>query len=500
MSVIGTIQIGFSTGVGKLRQDMGTAGSIIASAGSSWANLGGAVTAVQGAFALVGGAARTATGLITSTVGAASDLAEATDLVRVQFGPAADTVIGKADELANKFGVVKTEFLSGTGTLAGLLDQMGKGSEVSAAFANDLGKLALDMSSAFNTRFPDELDRIRAGLSGESEPLRRYGVDLSAAAVEQEALRSGLAKTAKELTNADKVTARAAIIFRDLAKISGNVEQTFGGVANQARSVAGRLENLKADVGGAFTSISQAMLASVGDTLVELVNGFGDVRQSVKDWADESIQYGGVVNEAVGFLGEGIARLSDSWDFVRVAFLKTQSFIGTGIAEILGWYSGLFGAIDRGLEAIGATSTGVGETLANMAAAVRETAGRQMGEADALAATESRADAIRGVFGGIQEKLNRIGVDAQKATEPLATNTQRASENVAEMQKQLQFAGAMEFGSAEAMKTIITARAGGDGAQQQAAKAAQDNVVATRQVRDELRLIGKAFTFQTVDI
>ena len=98
-------------------------------------------------------------------------------------------------------------------------------------------ELAADMASAKNVPLDVALDKIRAGLIGESEPLRTMGVLLSEARVKQEAYSSGLAKTGATLTNTQKVQARMNIILADSAAMHGDLINTQGSVANQWRAI-----------------------------------------------------------------------------------------------------------------------------------------------------------------------------------------------------------------------------------------------------------------------
>ena len=91
------------------------------------------------------------------------------------------------------------------------------------------------------SRLDVALDKIRAGLIGESEPLRTMGVLLSEVRVKEEAYASGLAETGKELTNTQKVQARMNIILADSAAMHGDLVNTQGSVANQWRAIKNRV-------------------------------------------------------------------------------------------------------------------------------------------------------------------------------------------------------------------------------------------------------------------
>ena len=116
---------------------------------------------------------------------------------------------------------------------------------MSARFA----KLAVDASSFYNVPVADALEKIRAGLTGESEPLKAFGVIMDETTMKAEAVRMGLARKGQELDNAAKLAARAALIEKGLAAASGDMARTQDGAANQARKFWGTLQNLGDTIG-----------------------------------------------------------------------------------------------------------------------------------------------------------------------------------------------------------------------------------------------------------
>lgn len=132
-----------------------------------------------------------------------------------------------------------------------------------ARAAGDLSKefsqLALDLSSFFNVTETDALEKLRAGLVGEAEPLRAFGVFLNAADVEARALQMGLAATNKELTEQDKILARANIIMEQTKVAQGDLARTADSAANQQRKLKEEWEELTVQVGQALLPILQKL-------------------------------------------------------------------------------------------------------------------------------------------------------------------------------------------------------------------------------------------------
>ena len=167
---------------------------------------------------------------------------------------------------------------------------------------------------------------------GESEPLRAYGVLLSEAAVQQEALRLGLTRTTKELSEQAKVQARASLIKKGLAKAGGDRERTKDSPANLQREVGGRTNNALTDLGGAVLPICKELLAQVnsaGQGIGDSSRGTrGRSRRGPRTWSPKSGRSSRVPRTSMprsrsssGVIGAMIGRSSaTSFNLYRDAF------------------------------------------------------------------------------------------------------------------------------------------------------------------------------------
>ncbi|HKV68028.1 MAG TPA: hypothetical protein VJN72_08050, partial [Gaiellales bacterium] len=144
-----------------------------------------------------------------------------------------------------------------------MFSTIGLGAGDTAKMSKQMVQLAGDMAS-FHDQDPTEmLDKLRSGLSGEAEPLRRFGVLISEAAVKAEAYRKGIAKQGADLTEAQKVQARYALIMEQTTKAQGDFARTGDSVANQQRTVAAETQNLAAAFGQALLPAAKAFLGIV---------------------------------------------------------------------------------------------------------------------------------------------------------------------------------------------------------------------------------------------
>ena len=201
------------------------------------------------ALAGVGLSAGVAVAGLKAAIGAASSLAEAQSKVNVVFGESADVISDFAKTTATAIGLSERATLMAAGAFGNMFNTIGLARAESAAMSNTMVQLAADMAS-FNDEDPSQmLLRLRSGLAGEAEPLRRFGVLLSAARVEQAALALGISDGTRKLTEQEKVMARYAVILQDTSVQQGDFARTSEGLANKSRILSAKVDELAVAIG-----------------------------------------------------------------------------------------------------------------------------------------------------------------------------------------------------------------------------------------------------------
>lgn len=211
-----------------------------------------------------------------NSIDLASDLNESFNAVQVTFGKdiAADLSLlsaaaPKSLKITQKsFNEMATRFSSFAKTV------VGPGGDV-VSFLDDLTTRGADFASVYNTDVDEALQLFQSGLAGESEPLRKYGLDLSAASVAAFAYASGIAKSGTELTEAEKVQARYGLLMQQTADVQGDAANTSGELAAQQRDLAVAFEEVQTKFGThllpAFTGIvtfaNETLLPKLGEVL-----------------------------------------------------------------------------------------------------------------------------------------------------------------------------------------------------------------------------------------
>lgn len=212
-------------------------------------------------------AARAVTEFAADSVRAASDQNEAINKSAVIFEASADTVAAFGETSASAFGLSKTAALEAAAGFGSMLQTAGLAANESANMSVALVRLSADMAS-FNNQDPsDMLERLRSGLAGEAEPLRKFGVFLSEAAVAAFAYKAGIADVGDALTDAQKVQARYGLILEQTAKQQGDFARTSTGLANQQRILTAEWEDMKAEIGRKLLPIVIKLVGVARDAL-----------------------------------------------------------------------------------------------------------------------------------------------------------------------------------------------------------------------------------------
>lgn len=232
----------------------------------------GMANAVKVGFVAASAAAVAGGAVLTKSINAASDFQEAQTAVEAVFGSASSTVNKFAADAATAFGLSKNAALDGAKTFGIFGNSAGLAGEANAKFSTDLLGLAADLASFNNTTVDEATTALAAGLRGESEPLRRFGVLLDDATLRQEAFAQGIISSTKEaLTPQQRVLAANAVIWKQTSKQQGDFAKTSGGLANQQRILKASLENVAISLGTIFLPLAVKFVGFLNTTMIPIL-------------------------------------------------------------------------------------------------------------------------------------------------------------------------------------------------------------------------------------
>lgn len=196
-----------------------------------------------------------------------NDFYEATDL----FHNAMGNLSGEADTLISKMqgllDVDPTKAMTYMATIQSLGTSFGLTSDKAYVLSKNLTQLAYDEGSYWNKDVAETFTAMSSAISGEIEPIRRLGIDLSQARLQQELLALGFNKQVSNLSQADKAVLRYIAIMKQTANVQGNLAQTIQSPANQIKILKAQLDMLAKSVGSllypAMKSILPPLIAAV---------------------------------------------------------------------------------------------------------------------------------------------------------------------------------------------------------------------------------------------
>jgi hypothetical protein len=209
---------------------------------------------------------------LQSAVMAASNLSESIAKTNTVFGKNAKQIQDWSQTTARSLGVSQQAALEAAGTYGNLFRAFGINEQESAKMSQSLVTLAADLASFNNVPIDDALLALRSGLSGETEPLKRFGIALNEARLKEQALAMGLIKTTKgTLPQAIKTQAAYALIMKDSALAQGDVARTAGGLANQLKFLQAGLQDAKAGFGEVLLPIVLNVVTAFNERLLPAI-------------------------------------------------------------------------------------------------------------------------------------------------------------------------------------------------------------------------------------
>jgi len=231
---------------------------------------------------------------------ASSNMAESLSKVRVVFGEGAAEVEKFGKNAAQNLGISNQAALEAAGTYGNLFQAFVLGQGEAQKMSTSLVQLAADMASFNNTSIDQAITALRSGLSGETEPLKRFGVALSEVRLKEEALRMGLIKTTSgTLPVAIKSQAAYSLILKDTALAQGDYARTADGTANTMKTLQAKMEDAKVALGDALMPAFKGLLGIL-NLLIPVLTKIGDFFKANQDEVKAFAITVGVLSTAYG--------------------------------------------------------------------------------------------------------------------------------------------------------------------------------------------------------
>lgn len=212
--------------------------------------------------------------LIGDSISQASDLQEAGTAIGEVFGDQASAIKDFAKQGATAFGETEINVLRAAQSFGIYGKAAGLAGGDLTAFSTDLVGLGTDLASFFNTDTQTAIDAIGAGLRGEAEPLRQFGVLLDDATLKARAMELGIYSGTGSLTQQQRVLAAQAEILAQTGTAQGDFARTSGGLANQQRILAAGWTNLVTTLGTLFLPMATTIVSFLNTNVIPALQNF----------------------------------------------------------------------------------------------------------------------------------------------------------------------------------------------------------------------------------
>lgn len=349
----------FKAGMAEAEGALGKLGG----AAKQTAKLVGAVSAAMAGSAVIIG---------KKAVTAASDFEESINAVNVTFGEAADQILKLSENSATAVGLSSREFNALAVQFSGFTKQLGDPIDEIGYITEDLTVRIADFASVMNLDLNEAAMVFNSTLAGSSEVIRKYGIDVSAAAVENYLLEQGIASSKAEITEAMKVQGRYALVMQATEQMSGDFANTSDGLANTQRLLAAEFDNSMIRLGQhllpAMTDLAQFLLQQGIPALNRFIDFIGPRLETAVGDARKNL---GQIRDRYREVRDAADEMSASIrDRVNAEFQRGQQFVEDYRSE-LSYVAGAIGGIVTALVAYQtATAAARGLTLAMTAAQI----------------------------------------------------------------------------------------------------------------------------------
>ena len=207
---------------------------------------------------------------IGEAISAASDLAEVQNVVDVTFGDSARQIQTWSEQAGKQYGLTETQAKRYASTIGAMLKSQGTAQKDVLEMSESLAGLAADMASFYNLDFDTAFEKIRAGISGETMPLKQLGINMSVANLEAFALEQGITKSYAAMSQGEQTMLRYQYLMKATADAQGDFARTSDSMANATRRVQASWETIKTKGGALLLQVIEPLTSGLADFLDKL--------------------------------------------------------------------------------------------------------------------------------------------------------------------------------------------------------------------------------------
>ena len=265
--------------------------------------------------------------ILSGFISESNDYIENLNLFTVSMGKYAKEAQEYAETVSEAVGIDTSVWMRNQGVFNTLLTGFGNVADKSAFMSKNLTQLGYDISSFFNISVEDAMQKLQSGISGELEPLRRLGYDLSQAKLQATALSLGIDQNVASMDQAQKSMLRYYAIMTQVTTAQGDMARTLNAPANQVRILQAQITQLSRAIGNIFIPILNKALPYI----IAFVKALRISAQGIADFF--GFQLPEVDYSGISSMADGVGAIADSYDDATKNAKKFKATI-LGIDEI----------------------------------------------------------------------------------------------------------------------------------------------------------------------
>lgn len=275
----------------------------------------------------------------TDSLESANEYIEALNLFYVSMGSYAEKAQDYANLVGDSYGVDPAEFMKMQATFMDVSKSFGTASGTAYTMSKALTQLTYDISSLYNLKVDESLNKVRSALVGEIEPIRALGKDLSVANLKLLATELGITANVDAMNQSEKAMLRTISLLRQSNSAMGDMARTLEQPANQFRILKAQLTLLERAIGDLFLPLVQKTLpymiafVKVGQRIVSAFAALAGFELPKFDYADSVIKGNEGVADSADDAAKSMKKLYQlSFDELNILGSKNSSSSGTGMS------------------------------------------------------------------------------------------------------------------------------------------------------------------------
>ena len=274
--------------------------------------------------------------VIKDSISSGMDAIESDSLFDTSLGKSADAVRSWSEQMAGALGLSDVAMRKNTGVVYNMTSSMGVAEENALKMSKGISLLSEDMASFYNLDSAEAFNKLRAGLTGETEPLKALGILVDENTVKQVAYSEGIAENGAELTQQQKVMARYVAILKQTGNAQGDLARTINSPSNQLRILKQQVQNL----GIAFSKFLMPVVQAVLPWITAFAKVVTQALVALEPLANKFAEFLGVAddsaNEETKKVADNVGGLSGDYDKATKSAKKLkQSLAGFDEMNVL---------------------------------------------------------------------------------------------------------------------------------------------------------------------